>query len=66
MEIISPEMTPQEESKLNPLLKGKNEHVPTTPKILQLPGTPFPTIWVKRNKDCEERLKDLPTLHLQR
>lgn len=34
MEIISPEMTPQEESKLNPLLKGKNEHVPTTPKIL--------------------------------
>lgn len=49
--IISPEMTPREESKLNLLLKGKNECVPTTPTILQLPGTPFPIIWVKRSKD---------------
>lgn len=49
-EIVSSEITPREESKLNALLKGKHECVPTTPKILQSPGTLFPIIWVKKGK----------------
>lgn len=55
MEIISYDISPREESRLNPLLKGKNECAPMTPKILQPTGTPFSSFESSGETRTEQR-----------